>query len=145
MLITNIFHVSEVQTIVTSLLLIIYLQFWPFIERSQNFFYQNKINYYVYLKSLSNIHSVIEYTLLVYFIREETDYLVSKKYIFHGSMNVQNCKYIFDKKNFIRCIQFFKRAESCPPWSKIFLQAQLQGVTMTTLINIFIKAAWWGL
>ena len=43
------------------------------------------------------------------------------------------------KKIVILCIRFFKRAEWCLPWSNICLQAQLQGVAITTLINIFIN------
>ena len=48
-----------------------YLQFWTFIERWQNFFFQNKINYYVDIQSLTNIQSVIEYTLLFILMKKK--------------------------------------------------------------------------
>ena len=35
-----------------------YLQFWTFIERWLNYFFQNKINYYVYIQSLSNMRGL---------------------------------------------------------------------------------------
>ena len=50
-----------------------YLQFWTFIERWQNFFFQNKINYYVYIQSLFEA-----YNLLLNTVRVNRDCLVGK-------------------------------------------------------------------
>ena len=57
-------------------------QFWTFIERWQDFFSQNKINYYVYIQNLSNIQSVIIYTLLFKLIGKKPVIQFIKKIFF---------------------------------------------------------------
>ena len=57
-----------------------YLQFWTFIERWQNFFFHKKINYYIYIQGPLNIQSYMNNTLFFNFLDQKLIEFNEKKF-----------------------------------------------------------------